>query len=172
MSRKIIHHGHPDLAQVALPLTFPIPNSVLDLVEELMIIMMQEKGVGIAAPQIGQSLQVIIIASRPNLRYPQAPLMEPLPMINPKILHESQEKELGWEGCLSVPDLRGQVERAKSITVSFSDLNGVQHTETYEGFVARIIQHECDHLIGKVFLDRVRSPDSVISEEQYFQEIL
>ena len=134
--------------------------------------MMQENGVGIAAPQIGRSLQLIIVASRPNLRYPDAPLMEPLAMINPKIHNSSTQKVLGWEGCLSVPGLRGSVERSESIEVSFYDLDGVQQQNWYHGFVARIIQHECDHLLGKVFLDRVRSPKAIISEDEYFQEAL
>ena len=169
---SIIHHGNPVLAQIAKPMALPITPDTHTLIDELMNIMLEANGVGIAAPQIGYSTQVMIIASRPNLRYPDAPLMEPLAMINPTILWHSKQNVLGWEGCLSVPGLRGEVARADEVKVRFIDIHGSQQESHYRGFVARIIQHEFDHLMGKVFLDRVKSPNAIISEETYFQEVL
>lgn len=171
-THPILQLGHPLLKRVAEPVTLPIGEETRLLVDELLQLMEQENGVGIAAPQIGRSQQVVIIASRPNLRYPNAPSMTPLPMINPRILSHSDRFTLGWEGCLSVPGLRGQVERATAIEVQYYDLSGQCCRDRFDGFVARIIQHECDHLLGKVFLDRVQSTDYLMSEAEFFRQVL
>ena len=126
--------------------------------------MSETNGVGIAAPQLGYSLAIVIIASRPNVRYPDAPQMEPIVMINPRILNYSQEMIIGEEGCLSVKNTRGHVERNQSVTVEYIDRRGVSHRETYFGFVARIIQHELDHLDGILFIDRVEQEELVFSQ--------
>ena len=169
---QIIHHGHPLLDKVAKPIEFPLSQQHHLLIQELMALMLHKNGVGIAAPQVGQSQQIIIVASKPNLRYPNAPSMEPLVMINPKITNASDESILDWEGCLSVPGLRGQVARSQTIDVTFYDLEGQEQRHQYNGFIARIVQHEVDHLNGKVFLDRLHSSQSILTEDQYFQQIL
>lgn len=164
--------GHPVLRKVASPVQLPVSQETCSLVQTLLQVMEQDNGVGIAAPQIGRSQQVIIIASRPNLRYPNAPSIEPLAMINPTIVSRSDSVELGWEGCLSVPSIRGQVERATSIEVQYNDLENHSHQAIFHGFVARIIQHEYDHLIGKVFLDRVASTEHLMSETEFFRQVI
>lgn len=116
--------------------------------------MSERNGVGIAAPQVYISKRVIIVASRPNPRYPDAPEMDAVVMVNPEILAFSQETCLGEEGCLSVPNERGQVERAQLVTVRYQTLNGDVVETVYEGFPARIVQHEVDHLDGILFVDR------------------
>lgn len=116
--------------------------------------MSERNGVGIAAPQVYISKRVIIVASRPNPRYPDAPEMDAVVMVNPEILAFSQETCLGEEGCLSVPNERGQVERAQVVTVRYQTLNGDVVETVYEGFPARIVQHEVDHLDGILFVDR------------------
>lgn len=116
--------------------------------------MLERNGVGIAAPQVYVSKRVIIVASRPNLRYPDAPEMDALVMINPEILEKSELTILGEEGCLSVPNQRGQVARAETIKLRYFTLDGAVVEMTLSGFPARIVQHEVDHLDGVLFIDR------------------
>jgi len=117
--------------------------------------MSERHGVGIAAPQVYISKRVIIVASRPNPRYPDAPEMDAVVMVNPEILDFSLETCLGEEGCLSVPNERGQVERAQVVKVRYQTLTGEVVETVYEGFPARIVQHEVDHLDGVLFVERV-----------------
>ena len=117
--------------------------------------MLSRQGVGIAAPQVFLSKRIIIVASRPNLRYPDAPEMNPVVMVNPEILSFSEECLLGEEGCLSVPDQRGQVLRAAQIKVRYFTLEGHQVEREFSGFPARIVQHEVDHLNGILFVERL-----------------
>ncbi len=117
--------------------------------------MLDRNGVGIAAPQVYISKRVIIVASRSNPRYPDAPEMDAVVMVNPEILEFSQSTCLGEEGCLSVPDERGQVERAQAIKLRYYTLQGEVIETIYEGFPARIVQHEVDHLNGILFVERV-----------------
>lgn len=112
-------------------------------------------GVGIAAPQVYVSKRVIIVASRLNLRYPDAPIMDAVVMVNPEILNFSEECVLGEEGCLSVPDQRGQVVRAIQIRVRYYNLEGEQVEREFSSFPARIVQHEVDHLNGILFNERL-----------------
>lgn len=125
------------------------------LVLAMQATMLARNGVGIAAPQVYVSKRIIIVASRPNPRYPNAPEMQPVVMINPEIIYFSSEKELGEEGCLSVPDQRGQVERAESIDVRYFTLEGQLLEQQFHGFPARIVQHEVDHLDGVLFIERL-----------------
>lgn len=117
--------------------------------------MLERNGVGIAAPQVYISKRVIIVASRSNPRYSDAPEMDAVVMVNPEILEFSQSTCLGEEGCLSVPDERGQVERAQVIKLRYYTLQGEVIETIYEGFPARIVQHEVDHLNGILFVERV-----------------
>ena len=117
--------------------------------------MLERNGVGIAAPQVYISKRVIIVASRPNPRYPDAPDMPAVTMINPEIIEYSTETCLGEEGCLSVPEQRGQVERAYAVKARYFTVQGEQVEQFYEGFPARIVQHEIDHLNGILFTERL-----------------
>lgn len=117
--------------------------------------MLERNGVGIAAPQVYVSKRVIIVASRPNLRYPDAPQMDAIVMVNPEILEKSSQTVLGEEGCLSVPDERGQVARAEKIKVRYFTLAGDEVVTDFTGFPARIVQHEVDHLDGILFVERL-----------------
>ncbi|TAN66751.1 MAG: peptide deformylase [Methylobacter sp.] len=128
-------------------------------------------GVGIAAPQIGESKRIIIIASRPTPRYPSAPLMEPTVMINPdfKLLSETREKD--WEGCLSIPGIRALVPRYQEILIQYTDIQGGSVEAKLNGFVARIFQHEIDHLEGKTYLDRVENNAEIFAESEFFKLI-
>jgi peptide deformylase len=163
----IIQLGNPILRQSAKRVENISDRQVQQLIDNLMTTANHAHGVGIAAPQVAQSYQILIVASRPNPRYPHAPTMEPTAVINPQIVNHSPEMVKGWEGCLSVPGIRGLVPRYQEIEVTYSDRNGLSHTQYFTDFVARIFQHEIDHLHGISFLDRVVSNLDVITEQEY-----
>ncbi|MGL5060952.1 MAG: peptide deformylase [Microcoleus sp.] len=147
-------------------------DRIQNLIDNLICTVKQANGVGIAAPQAAQSYRLFIIASRPNLRYPHAPQMEPKAMINPRIIASSTETVKDWEGCLSVPGIRGLVPRARAIEIEYTDRDGKLHRQELTDFVARIFQHELDHLDGIVFLDRVESTQELISEDEYQKQFI
>jgi peptide deformylase len=126
---------------------------------------------GITSPQISVSKRLFIMASKPNNRYPNAPTMKPKAIINPKILAYGEEVEKDWEGCLSLPNVRGLVPRAMEIEVSYFTRKGDEVHEVLEGFLARIFQHEFDHLNGTVFIDRVESTLDIVMEKEYLRMI-
>ncbi len=163
--------GNPALRKIAKPIADVCDREIQQLIDEMLITLKESKGVGLAAPQIGRSLQLVIVASHPNQRYPHAPQMEPTAMINPKIIAYSGETEKDWEGCLSVPMMRGLVPRDREIEVEYTDRQGDRTVTKLTDFVARIFQHEYDHLEGKVFLDRVETNRDLASEAEY-QNIL
>ena len=128
-------------------------------------------GMGIAAPQLGIQRRLLLIESKPNERYPYAPQMDLLVMANPRVLEQSEEQEYDWEGCLSVPGKRVEISRSVSVTVSYSDLNRIEHEIILKGFPARVFLHEFDHLEGFTILDRAESSKRIISEEEYLTKI-
>jgi peptide deformylase len=160
--------GNPILRQIAQPIDH-LDQTHQSLIDNLMATLIQSNGVGIAAPQVAASYRVMIVASRPNPRYPNAPEMEPTVMINPRILRSSEEIVKDWEGCLSVPGIRGLVPRYEAIEVQYCDRQGNLHEEHLTGFVARIFQHELDHLNGMVFLDRLETTRDIISDQEYLK---
>ncbi|MGZ8096055.1 MAG: peptide deformylase [Methylosarcina sp.] len=129
------------------------------------------QGVGLAAPQIGISKRIIIVASRPTPRYPHAPAMEPVAMINPGYRALSKTTEKGWEGCLSIPGIRALVPRYTEISIHYTDEQGSPVESNLNGFVARIFQHEVDHLDGMVYLDRVENNRDIFSESEYLKRV-
>lgn len=154
---------------MAEPVVLAQLNKAKDIAQIMMQFMNERAGVGIAAPQIGVSQQIMIIASRPNERYPDAPLMEPLVMFNPKPVSYAGDGVAMWEGCLSVPGLRGKVTRPSAVDVEYLNENGHPDRLSLSGFPARIFQHEYDHLIGKTFVDRVASVTDLVTDKVYFQ---
>lgn len=168
----ILQLGNPKLRQIAQPVEPSNVSDVQPLIDDLIRAMEQSNGVGIAAPQVGVNLQVIIVASRPTLRYPHAPHMDPIAMLNPRITEHGTERTKDWEGCLSVPGIRGLVPRSQVIMVTYQDRSGEFHHKPFQDFVARIIQHECDHLQGYVFIDRVESRRELITENEYHKLLI
>ncbi|WP_411726896.1 peptide deformylase [Methyloglobulus sp.] len=142
---------------------------IQQIIKDMQTTLATTQGVGLAAPQISRLKRIIIVASRPTTRYPTAPLMAPTVMINPVFEALSNEKEKDWEGCLSIPGIRALVPRYKAIRVQYTDEQGNPVEQKLEGFVARVLQHEADHLEGKVYLDRVESTEDIISESEYFK---
>ena len=169
---EIAQLGNPILRRLAQPVVQIEDQRVQTLIDDLIFTAVQTNGVGIAAPQVSVSDRLLIVASRPNLRYPNAPLMEPTAMINPRIIDYSGEPVKGWEGCLSVPGLRGLVPRYPTIAVEYTCREGKSHHVELTDFVARIFQHEFDHLEGKIFLDRVESTQDLMSESEYQKQII
>lgn len=167
----VIQLGHAVLRQSAAAIDSVHDPAITTLIENLMATLQQSNGVGIAAPQVAVSKRLFIVASRPNPRYPNAPEMEPTPMINPRLLSHSDEVVKDWEGCLSVPGSRGLIPRYRSIEVEFLNANGQLQKQELTNFVARIFQHELDHLDGLVFLDRLDSVQEIITDQEYLKLI-
>jgi peptide deformylase len=170
-SLEICQLGHPSLRQGVAEITDFQDVRLQGLIDQLLTKVQQANGVGIAAPQVGVNLALLIVASRPTLRYPHAPKMEPTVMINPRLLGAEPTLAKDWEGCLSIPGIRGQVSRAVTIEVEYANRQGTLQSQRLTDFVARIFQHEYDHLEGKVFLDRVESSLELISEAEYQKRI-
>jgi peptide deformylase len=147
-------------------------DRIQQLIDNLISTVQQANGVGIAAPQVAECDRLFVVASRPNLRYPQAPTMEPTAMINPQIIASSTETVKDWEGCLSVPGIRGLVPRSRAIEIEYTSRNGKLHRQELTDFVARIFQHEHDHLDGIVFLDRVESMQELMTEDEYQKQFV
>ena len=155
--RTILKMGDPRLLRLARPVTqFDTPE-LHRLVADMRETMQAVNGAGLAAPQIGEDWQLVIFGSdAPNPRYPDRPLVPPTVLINPVITALGPEEEEDWEGCLSVPGLRGKVPRFRRIRYTGLDPQGAPIDRVAEGFHARVVQHECDHLIGKLYPMRMR----------------
>jgi peptide deformylase len=154
---KVARLGHPVLRQVAKPVAPEAISTpeIQRLIDDMIETMHEYDGVGIAAPQVHQSLQLAVIKVASNPRYPQAPHIPLTVLINPEITARAADQHVGWEGCLSVEGLRGQVVRARRLSVRWLDRAGHAVSQEVEGFFAVVIQHEVDHLQGKLFLDRM-----------------
>ncbi len=162
--------GHAVLRKRAIEVDNILADDCQQLISQMMTTVSKAGGVGIAAPQIHHSVRIFIMCSKPNARYPDAPLMAPTAIINPQILDYSDEKVKDWEGCLSVPSMRGLVPRHNQLTVRYFDQQGHQQQQKLTGFVARIFQHELDHLDGLTFIDRLESTLDLISEDEWYQQ--
>ena len=154
--RSILRMGDPCLLEPALPVTEFGSAALRELIADMFDTMAAAGGVGLAAPQIGVGLQLVIFGFENSERYPEAGSVEQTILINPLITPLSDEEELAWEGCLSVPGLRGEVPRFSRIRYQGFDPDGQIIDRSVEGFHARVVQHECDHLIGKLYPMRIR----------------
>ena len=154
--REILKMGDPRLLRVAKPVReFDTPE-LRTLIVDMFETMAAANGAGLAAPQIGVDLALVIFGFKQNPRYPDAQAVPETVLLNPQITPLSDEEEEGWEGCLSVPGLRGVVPRFARIRYSGLDPQGRPVAREAEGFHARVVQHECDHLIGKLYPMRIR----------------
>jgi peptide deformylase len=153
----ILKMGDARLLRIAEPVTAFDTPELHTLVADMRDTMAAVNGAGLAAPQIAVNLQVVIFGStRVNPRYPDRPLVPQTVLINPVITPIGADEEQDWEGCLSVPGLRGMVPRWAHIHYTGFDEMGRRIDRTVDGFHARVVQHECDHLIGKLYPMRVR----------------
>ncbi|MES2887478.1 MAG: peptide deformylase [Pseudomonadota bacterium] len=156
MIHEILRMGDPRLLRTAPPVErFDTPE-LHALIADMFDTMRAAQGAGLAAPQIGVDLAVVIFGFQHNNRYPDAPQVPETVLINPHITPLGLEEEGGWEGCLSVPGLRGWVPRFARIRYTGFDAHGQRIDRAADGFHARVVQHECDHLIGRLYPTRVR----------------
>lgn len=156
MIHPILKMGDPRLLRIARPVEAFATRELDALIADMFETMHSAGGVGLAAPQIGVDLQIAIFGFDKSDRYPDAPPVPRTVLLNPTITPLSQETEEDWEGCLSVPGLRGIVERHAKIRYTGFDPAGAPIDRVAEGFHARVVQHECDHLIGVLYPMRVR----------------
>ena len=169
MILKVARLGHPVLRQVAEPVP---PDQILtpaiqQFIDDMIATMYEYDGAGLAAPQVHVSKQIVIMEVGPNPRRPNAPSIPLTVYINPEITPLTEEMEEDWEGCLSVPGLRGRVPRYTKIRLRAYDRQANRVDIVAQGFHARVIQHECDHVQGKVYLDRMRSMESLAFTEEW-----
>ena len=170
---KIARMGHPVLAQKAQPVADPAAPEIRRLVADMIETMIDANGAGLAAPQVHVPLRLVVFQapegrSDPGLSEEErfdhtAPLTV---LVNPQIEIVGADIEGGWEGCLSVPGLRGYVERSFHIRYRGFDLDGNQIARTAKGFHARVVQHECDHLDGRLYTSRMRDMSKLIFESE------
>lgn len=172
MIRDILKMGDPRLLQIARPVERFNTPELRNLIEDMFDTMAHANGAGLAAPQIGVDLQVVIFGFDRNPRYPDAPTVPKTVLINPELTPLSDEMEDGWEGCLSVPGLRGVVPRHTSLRYTGFDLMGQPIDRVAEGFHARVVQHECDHLRGVLYPMRVRDFSRFGYTEVLFPELV
>ena len=169
--QEVIKMGHPLLLQRAKPVeqfNWPELDSLLINMQDTMAAL---NGAGLAAPQIAVSLRVVIFGVAENPRYPEVETVPETVLINPEISILDQNKELGWEGCLSVPGLRGLVPRYKSILYRGYDAKGELIEREAHDFHARVVQHEVDHLDGILYPQRIENMQDFGFEEVLFPEI-
>ena len=155
--REVLRMGHPVLRRVAAPVERLGTPELARLVQDMKDTMAHEDGAGLAAPQIGESVRVVIFGVSANPRYPDAEEVPFTVLVNPVIEFLTEETEEGWEGCLSVPGLRGVVPRRTRLRYRGFDEAGRPIDRVAEGFHARVVQHECDHLDGILY--PMRRPD-------------
>jgi len=156
MIREVLKMGDPRLLEVARPVErFNAPD-LNALIADMRDTMAQQNGAGLAAPQIGVGLRIVIFGVHANPRYPEAEEVPDTVLINPVIEPIGPEMEEAWEGCLSVPGMRGWVPRHARIRYSGFDERGRPFERTVEGFHARVVQHECDHLDGILYPRRIK----------------
>ena len=159
--REILRLGDPRLRQVSAPLSNLADPQLPLLLADLHDTMAAHGGAGLAAPQIGVPLRVVVFGTDAiNPRYPQEPPVPRTVLINPVLTPLSDERQPSWEGCLSVPGLRGRVNRWLRLRVQGFNGEGQTIDQVVEGFHARVVQHECDHLDGVLFPDRLSDPQA------------
>ena len=154
--RKVLKMGHPVLRREADPVVEFGTDDLIQLIEDMKDTMKVENGVGIAAPQIGISKRVVIFGFNQNSRYPTERAIPFTILVNPQVTFLNHDVQDGWEGCLSVPNMRGLVSRHVDIKYSGYDENGGYFEKKAHGFHARVVQHECDHLDGILYPMRIK----------------
>ncbi len=168
---KIARLGNPVLRQIAQPVNLKELNDpdgdLQVLINDMVETMRTDGGVGLAAPQVSRSIQLVILECEENKRYPEAEGIPLTVLINPRITRYSDETAMGWESCLSLIDFRGLVRRSREVTVTAFNQEGEEMVIEATGFLAIVLQHEIDHLNGKVFLDRMEDLTQLAYMEEF-----
>lgn len=163
--KPVVRMGNIELGTPSLPVK-EISTALHPIIQDMRDTMLKEQGVGIAAPQIAYNQRIIMFGFEENERYPEEAAIPFTILINPTIEVLDEEMIDGWEGCLSVPGLRGIVPRYKKIRYTGLDLNGQVVSRVAEGFHARVLQHECDHIDGILYPERMKSMRDFGFEEE------
>lgn len=166
---KIAQMGNPVLRRPAdlVPIK-SIKSPILQkFIDDMIETMREYSGVGLAGPQVHESLQIVVIEAHENPRYPQTPTIPLAVLINPTVEPLTDETDEDWEGCLSIPDIRGKVPRYREVRVQAHDRDGKELDFSVKDFFARVIQHEHDHLQGILFLDRMKKLDTLTYMAEY-----
>jgi peptide deformylase len=166
--REVLRMGHPVLRERAKPVEQLGTPELLELVADMKETMAAKNGAGLAAPQIGVGRRVVIFGVDKNPRYPDAEAVPFTVLVNPKIVLLTREVEEDWEGCLSVPGMRGLVPRYTKLRYSGFDEHGNAVERVAEGFHARVVQHECDHLDGILYPQRMTDLSKLGFNEELF----
>lgn len=169
--RKVIKMGHTLLLERAKEVERFSTPELDDLINDMKDTMAELNGAGLAAPQIAQSLRIVIFGVQANPRYPDAESVPETVLINPEVTILDSETESGWEGCLSVPHMRGLVPRYKSIRYRGFDQNGALIERKAHGFHARVVQHEVDHLDGILYPQRIENMQNFGFEDELFKNV-
>ncbi|MCP6761191.1 MAG: peptide deformylase [Fischerella sp. CENA71] len=168
----IIQLGNPNLFQKSSLVDNILDEEIQELIDDLMTTVAHNSGQGIAAPQVAKFYRLFIITPRPYPKSSDASDMKPIIMINPRILAHSSDVVKDWEGCFSIPGIRGLVPRFRTVRVEYTDRNGSLLKQELTDSLARGFQHEYDHLNGIVFLDQLQSTSDIITEQEYQKQIL
>ncbi|HEY1371361.1 MAG TPA: peptide deformylase [Candidatus Binatia bacterium] len=168
---KVARLGHPALRGGARPLTAKdiVSARIQRLIADMVETMHEYNGVGLAAVQVHEPLQIAVLEVADNPRYPEKPAVPLSVLVNPRIEPLAQDMEEDWEGCLSVPDMRGRVPRYTELRVRALNHEGRELDFVASGFHARVIQHEFDHLNGKVYLDRMPDLSTLAHLQEYIR---
>lgn len=164
---KVANLGNPILRIPAEPVKNIQAPEIQRLIDDMIETMREYHGVGLAAPQVHRSLQIVTIEAEEDEGTSSGPGASPTVLINPRIVPLTERLEEDWEGCLSVPNLRGKVPRHAEIEIHAHDRRGKPLKLSASDFFARVVQHEYDHLIGTVFLDRMKSLETLTFLEEY-----
>jgi peptide deformylase len=168
---EIARLGNPVLRQIAKPVNLKElndPDSDLQVfIDDMVDTMKTDGGVGLAAPQVSKSIQIVTMECEENKRYPEAQSIPLTVLVNPEITRYSDDTALGWESCLSLIDFRGLVRRSREVTVAACNREGEKTVIEATGFLAVVLQHEIDHLNGKVFLDRMEDLTKLAYMEEF-----
>ena len=171
MIHKILKMGDARLLRIADPVTEFNTPELLEIISDMFETMAHANGAGLAAPQIGINLQLVIFGFKDNPRYPDAPGVPETVLLNPVLTPLSEEMDESWEGCLSVPGMRGMVPRWSKLRYEGVDQFGGKISRDVDGFHARVVQHECDHLNGVLYPMRIRDLSQFGFTEVLFPEM-
>ena len=168
---KVAKLGNPILRQISKQVDLKEladqQGELQDFIDDMIDTMREEDGVGLAAPQVNRSLQIVVLEYENNERYPDESSIPLTVLVNPILSDYGEEKVLGWESCLSLVDFRGLVPRSTSVTLKAYDRDGDRIEKRATGFEAVVLQHEIDHLNGKVFLDRMEDLTKLAYQEEF-----
>ena len=168
---KVAKLGNPILRQISKQVDLKEladqQGELQGFIDDMIDTMREEDGVGLAAPQVNRSLQIVVLEYENNERYPDESSIPVTVLVNPVLSDYGEEKVLGWESCLSLVDFRGLVPRSTSVTLKAYDRDGDRIEKRATGFEAVVLQHEIDHLNGKVFLDRMEDLTKLAYQEEF-----